>query len=94
MSKINRHHLVESVSESLGVSRSKADKMVNCVLDTIIGNLSAGSNVELRGLGSFTVKQFDEFKSRNPQTGEMVTVPPKRRVKFKMSDSIHRSLNG
>ena len=93
MSKINRHHLVESVSENLGVSRSKADTAVNTVLGVITDALANGNNVELRGLGSFTVKQFGESKGRNPKTGETITIPPQRRVKFKASDRIHRSIN-
>ena len=92
--KINRVAIIEEVSRKMGISLAKADTAVNTVLGVITDALANGNNVELRGLGSFTVKQFGESKGRNPQTGETITIPPQRRVKFKASDSIHRALNG
>ena len=91
--KINRVAIIEEVSRKMGISLSKADTAVNTVLGVISDALTDGNNVELRGLGSFNVKQFGERKQRNPRTGEIITIPPQRRVKFKVSDRIHRSIN-
>lgn len=91
--KLGRVAIIEEVSSKMGISRSKAETAVNTVLGVITDALTNGNNVELRGLGSFNVKQFGERKQRNPQTGETITIPPQRRVKFKVSASIHRSIN-
>ena len=54
--------------------------------------MSAGHDIELRGVGVFKVKQSCERKGRNPRTGEAITIPAQRRVSFKASDAVVRSL--
>ena len=63
------------MSQKTGISKKTADVAVNTVFDTIVGSLSKGEKVELRGFGSFTAKNRNPRKSRNPKTGEEVNVP-------------------
>ena len=57
--------------------------MVEIVFDSIIGSLNEGEKIELRGFGSFRVRERNARKGRNPKTGESVSIPAKRVAYFK-----------
>ncbi|ACA21209.1 hypothetical protein M446_6976 (plasmid) [Methylobacterium sp. 4-46] len=71
----------------------QANAVVRAVLDRIAEGLADGSRVELRGFGAFKTVTRDARPSRNPRTGELVTVPAKRDVKFKASVEVTKRLN-
>ena len=56
--------------------------------------LKDGKNVELRGFGTFFVKKIKEkFSARNPNTGELIYVPEKNRVRFRPSKKVKKEIN-
>jgi len=84
--------LVEKVAGSADVPRKVADAVVQVVLDSIVGALHANEKVELRGFGSFRIRQRDERIGRNPKTGEKVHVPPKKIPYFKPGKHLREEL--
>ena len=70
--------LVEIVAGTADVPRKQADEVVQVVLDSIVDALHKNEKVELRGFGSFRIRQRDERTGRNPKTGDKVHVPPKK----------------
>lgn len=70
--------LVARLAQKMGISKKEADIVVKTVFGTIVESLSNGEKVELRGFGSFRVKNRNPRKSRNPKTGEIVHVPSKK----------------
>ena len=69
------------------------EKIINTIFDEIIGSLSDGNRVELRGFGAFSVKHRDARKGRNPRTGEIVSVDKKSVPFFKTGKELHIRLN-
>jgi len=67
---MNKSDLVEALSEGEDLTRTKAEEVVNLVFSEMTNALAAGDRVEIRGLGSFKVKNYDEYKGRNPKTGK------------------------
>ncbi|RMH62083.1 MAG: integration host factor subunit beta [Zetaproteobacteria bacterium] len=65
------------------ITRRDAEVVVNTVLDAIGDALAAGEHVELRGFGSFSIKERQARVGRNPKTGAPVPVPAKRVPHFK-----------
>lgn len=61
----------------------KSGEIVNLVFDTMGKTLIAGDRIEIRGFGSFMVKQYKGYTGRNPKTGEQITVEEKNLPFFK-----------
>ena len=84
--------LVELVSVKVDVPRKKADELVQVILESIIAALHRNEKVELRGFGSFRIRQRGERTGRNPKTGEQVYVPPKKIPYFKPGKHLREEL--
>jgi integration host factor subunit beta len=84
--------LVELVADSADVPRKQADEVVKVVLESIIAALHRDEKVELRGFGSFRIRQRGERVGRNPKTGEQVHVPAKRIPYFKPGKHLREEL--
>ena len=65
------------------ISKKEAAAIVHKFFGEISTALAAGDRVEIRGLCSFFVKEYDSYKGRNPRTGERVLVAPKKLPFFK-----------
>lgn len=75
--------IVDKVHESLGGTKTQAEKVVDVVIDSIVGTLKKGSEVSIAGLGIFSVKQRAARVARNPRTGASVNVPAMSVPKFR-----------
>ena len=80
---MNRSDLVEALSEETGLTKRKAEEVVKMVFNGMANALAKGDRVEVRGFGSFKVKQYDGYTGRNPKTGKIVNVEPKKLPFFK-----------
>ena len=69
------------------------DKVVEIILKEIKETLKRGEGVELRNFGTFRVNIQKASIRRNPKTGEKVSVPKKRTIKWKMSKYLFKKLN-
>ena len=69
------------------------DKIVEIILKEIKETLKRGEGVELRNFGTFRVNIQKASIRRNPKTGEKVSVPKKRTIKWKMSKDLFKKLN-
>ncbi|MBC8367267.1 integration host factor subunit beta [bacterium] len=85
--------LVEVISEHVNLSKKDTGIVVNLVLDNIGDALARGDKVELRGFGSFRVKQRRSRRARNPRTGTSVFVPAKLIPFFKASNDLKSIVN-
>jgi integration host factor subunit beta len=68
------------------------ERIVNLVLDEIIGALKEGDRVELRGFGTFTAKERTARTGRNPRTGTAVEVAAKKAPAFKPGKEMRERL--
>ena len=85
--------LVEVISEHVNLSKKDTGIVVNLILDNIGDALARGDKVELRGFGSFRVKQRRSRRARNPRTGTSVFVPAKLIPFFKASNDLKSIVN-
>jgi len=85
--------LVEVISEHVNLSKKDTGIVVNLVLDNIGDALARGDKVELRGFGSFRIKQRRSRRARNPRTGTSVFVPAKLIPFFKASNDLKNMVN-
>src|SRR5579862_3631252 len=80
--------LIDAVSRVTELSLKGSAVIVELVLGNIAKSLKSGERVEIRGFGSFSVRQRRGRIGRNPKTGAQVVVPPKKIVSFKASQEL------
>lgn len=80
---MNKSDLIEALSRETGLTLKKAEEAVNTFFNDTAGALSKGDRVEIRGFGSFKIKKYKGYKGRNPKTGEIIKVKPKKLPYFK-----------
>jgi integration host factor subunit beta len=90
---MTKAELVEEVSEKTGLPKKQAEIVVNTVFESIVETLKTGEKIELRGFGSFRIRQRDSRTGRNPKTGDRVDVPAKRIPYFKPGKELRELLN-
>ena len=76
--KMNKSELIEALSQEINVPLREADSITNTILDSMTDALAAGDSIEIRGFGSFVVKEYGSYQGRNPKTGQKIKVPPKK----------------
>ncbi len=89
---LTKADLAKHLMENLEFSKKDADELVNTFLDSIIGALRNGDGVELRGFGSFRLRDRKARQGRNPRSGETIAVPSKRVVYFKLGKELRSKL--
>jgi integration host factor subunit beta len=90
---MTKAELVELIAVETGISKKDTGIIVNLILDNIGRALVSRDKVELRGFGSFKVKQRRSRLARNPRTGDAVDVPAKSVPYFKASNELKARLN-
>lgn len=93
---MTKSDLIRRVSVKCEISYPEAENAVNAFFDTIVGAMKAKPlrRVELRGFGSFSVREYDGYMGRNPRTGETVNVAPKKLPFFKVGKEMREAVNG
>ena len=95
---MTKAELVEEVSRVSELTKKHSEAIVDTVFRSIVEALHRGEKIELRGFGSFRLRQREPRKGRNPKTGDRVDVPPKKVPYFKpgkeLKDLINRSTEG
>src|SRR6266404_2374838 len=85
--------LVEEVSRVTELTRKDSEVIVDTLFESVIKALKTGDKLEVRGFGSFRVRQRNASVGRNPKTGEKVEVPAKRVPYFKPSKELKDLIN-
>lgn len=75
--------IINHVVERTGIPRSKAEAAVDAVFNAMKSALKRNDRIELRGFGVFNIKPRKTGIGRNPRTGEEVSIPPGKAVRFK-----------
>ena len=90
---MTKAELVDEVARNSDLSKKDAEVIVQTVLDSIVDSLKSGEKVELRGFGSFRLRERASRLGRNPKTGEKVHVPAKRVPYFKPGKDLKELIN-
>ena len=85
--------LVEKVAAEADMTKKDAEQLVEIIFDSITETLNKGEKIELRGFGSFRVRERNSRKGRNPKTGDSVEIPAKRVAYFKPGKELKELIN-
>ena len=90
---MNKLELIATLREECQISKKEAATIVDLFFDKISTALAKGDRVEIRGLCSFFVKEYESYQGRNPMTGERVQVAPKRLPFFKIGKELRERVD-
>ena len=90
---MTKAELVEDVARAAELTKKDAEPLVEIVFESIIETLNHGEKIELRGFGSFRVRERGARRGRNPKTGDPVDIPAKRVPYFKPGKELKELIN-
>jgi integration host factor subunit beta len=91
---MTKAELIEQVEHEYPHDTVAVERIVNAVLEQVSATLALGERVELRGFGSFAVRERPARSGRNPRTGAPVTVAAKRVAVFKAAKELRQRVEG
>lgn len=90
---MTKSELIEEIAQRTGLTKSRAEMVVGTVFDSMVDAMARGEGIEIRGFGSFTVRQYKAYEGRNPRTGDAVHVAPKKLPFFKVGKELRERVN-
>jgi len=91
---MTKSELVEQLASDSKLTSKKAEQVVNVVFDAMTETLVAGGRIEIRGFGCFTIREYEAYTGRNPKTGELIQVEPKKSPFFKVGKNLLQRIMG
>lgn len=91
---MTKAEIIDAICDKVGgFSKREAGAIVETVFETMKEVLAAGYKIKISGFGNFVVRDKGERKGLNPRTGERITLPPRRVVRFKPSPRLKARVN-
>jgi integration host factor subunit beta len=90
---MNKSELIEKLALKSELGHLQAEELVTLIIDKMREALATGKRIEIRGFGSFTVKEYESYWGRNPKTGDKIWVSPKKLPAFKVGKELRERLN-
>lgn len=91
---MNKSDLIAALSTKENLTEKNASVIINMIFDGFTDTLKKGGRIELRGFGSFSVREYGGYTGRNPKTAVKVQVGPKRGTFFRVGKELRERVNG
>jgi integration host factor subunit beta len=91
---MNKSDLIDAISTKEKLSGKNVSDIVNLIFNGFTDALKKGGRIEIRGFGSFSVREYGAYTGSNPKTGKKVDVKPKRLPFFKVGKELKQRVNG
>ena len=90
---MNKSNLIDALSTKENLNNKNAFEIVNLIFDGFTDALKKGGRIEIRGFGSFSVREYGGYTGRNPKTGAKTEVGAKRLPYFKVGKELKERVN-
>lgn len=90
---VNKSELIEKLAQRTQINVIQSEEVVNLIYRKMRDTLISGGRIEIRGFGSFVVKEYGAYEGRNPKTGEKIPVPPKKLPFFKVGKELKERID-
>lgn len=90
---MNKSDLIEKLAERSGLNVLQSEEIVNLIYKRMRDTMVHGGRIEIRGFGSFVVKEYESYQGRNPKTGDKISVPPKKLPFFKVGKELRERVD-
>ena len=85
---MNKAQLIDAIASSASLTKADAGKALGALTDALTDSMKKGERISFPGFGTFSVTERRARTGRNPRTGEAITIPAKKVVKFKPSSKL------
>ena len=93
MATITRADISEKLRQKMGLTAADSYKLVGLFFDEIKESLIRGEEVKIAGLGTFKILDKPARPGRNPKTGELVMIEPRRAISFRPSAEFRKKMS-
>jgi integration host factor subunit beta len=90
---MTKSDLIDHLCEVEKMPKGRAELLINAIFDCMEASLRRGERIEIRGFGSFEIRNYRAYEGRNPRTGSAVSVKPKRLPFFKVGKELKERVN-
>jgi integration host factor subunit beta len=90
---MTKSDLITLLATKENLTEVSATRIVNLIFDGFKDALVKGDRIEIRGFGSFVMRDYESYTGRNPKTGKEVEVKPKRVPFFKVGKELKALIN-
>ncbi|MFP3559187.1 HU family DNA-binding protein [Paraburkholderia sp. SIMBA_049] len=90
---MNRHELIDAVAATTGGRKTSTAEAIDAILEAVTAAVIRGETVQLIGFGSFSTGARAERAGRNPSTGETITIPAAKTVRFTAGKAFKDAVN-
>jgi len=90
---MNKSQLIDVIADRINIPRKRAEDVINLIFDAMVEAMVKGDRIEIRGLGSFVVKEYGAYTGRNPRSGESIEVKPKKLPFFKVGKELRERVD-
>jgi integration host factor subunit beta len=90
---MNKSDLIEALAAKENLTEKQATDIIKLIFNGFADTLKKGDKIEIRGLGSFNVREYKSYKGRNPRTGKNIDVRPKKLPFFKVGKDLKGMVN-
>jgi DNA-binding protein HU-beta len=91
---MTKAQLVTKLAEAGGVSRKQGDQILDFLVETVVKSVKKGESVKIPGLGIFRLRKMKARVGRNPQTGEPIKIPARKKVGFSVAKTFKETVLG
>jgi integration host factor subunit beta len=91
---MNKSDLIDALAAKENLTDKQTTDTINRIFNGFTDALKKGDRVEIRGLGSYSVREYKAYAGRNPKTGGIVDVGPKKLPFFKVGKELKGMVNG
>ena len=90
---MTKSDLIEILTQKTNLTKKKVEAVTNCIFDTMFNALVSNDRIEVRGFGSWYVKEYKSYTGRNPKTGSAVEVEKKKLPFFKVGKELKKRID-
>ena len=90
---MNKSDLIDVLSLKENLTENNASEIINLIFDGFTDTLKKGGRIEIRGFGSFSVREYGGYTGRNPKTAVKIDVKPKKLPFFKVGKELRERVN-
>jgi integration host factor subunit beta len=90
---MTKSQLIERLADGARIPKTHAEVIVNSFFDAMTEAMKRGEKIEVRGFGSFSVRNYQSYTGRNPKTNQSVEVPPKKLPFFRVGKDLRELIN-
>ena len=91
---MTKSQLVQKLADAADVNKKQADVLLQALVDLTVSSVKKGDPVKIPGLGIFRKVQTKARMGRNPQTGDAIKIPARKKVRFSVAKTFKDSVLG